>query len=101
MITCLVHRAYKICSSLLEFENEMSNLRNYFSGNRYPQYLFDQFLSKYLHNIQNPKPITLTVPKFEMYMKLPYLGQNCTKDLKSLISKFYPRIRVDCRAFSA
>ena len=75
----------------------MSKLRNYFSGNRYPQYLFDNFLSEYLHNVRNPKAITSTAPKLEIFMKLPFLGfsSDCSKDLKYLISKFYPQIKLN------
>ena len=44
LISCLIHRAYKISSSYRLFHLDLSYLHKYFSGNLYPQYLFDLFL---------------------------------------------------------
>ena len=94
----LVHRAYAICSNYIDFDIELSYLRNFFSGNRYPQYLFDKFVSKYLNSIHAPHERKLTVPKFEIFLSLPYLGDsslNCKKELNSLINKFYPQVKLN------
>ena len=98
LITCLVHRAYAICSNYIDFDVELSHLRNFFSGNRYPQYLFDKFVSKYLNSIHTPPKRKLTVPKFDIFVPLPYSGDislNCKKELNSLLNKFYPQIKLN------
>ena len=98
VITCLVHRAYRICSSFTDFDFELSNLRKYFSGNKYPQHLFDRYVSKFLNNVFNPQPKVLTVPRKNIFMKLPYFGiksNELKKELCQLLSKFYPQIKLN------
>ena len=97
LITCLVHRAYAICSNYIDFDRELSHLRKFFSGNHYPQYLLDKLVSKFLNSIHNPLKCKLTVPKFEIFVSLPYLGDSsikCKKELNSLLNKFYPQIKL-------
>ena len=51
LIGCLVDRCYKICSSYSYFHLELQRLRKYFSGNNFPQFLFDKSVSNYLDKI--------------------------------------------------
>ena len=54
LISCLIHRAYKISSSYRLFHLDLSYLLKYFSGNLYPQYLFDLSVRKYLDKVFSP-----------------------------------------------
>ena len=95
LIRCLVDRAYKICSDFQRFSEELSNLRGYFSGNHYPQTLFDKQVKIYLDNIYNKAPTVTTVPKNKIFMSMPYLGEHsdCLKrKLHSLVQRFYPQV---------
>ena len=77
----------------------MNSLRKYFSANRYPQYLFDKCLNKYLDKIFQPKRPLLTVPKYDLYFKLPFIGSSsyqCKKQINDLISKYFPQIKLNC-----
>ena len=47
LISCLIHRAYKISSNFQLFQLEIVKLRKFFSANFYPQYYFDKFLNNY------------------------------------------------------
>ena len=97
LIGCLVDRRYKICSSYSYFPLELQKLRKYFSGNNFPQFLFDKSVSNYLDKIYD-KHHYLTCEKLKVYIKLPYLGLNShkmTKDIKTVISKYYPQIQLN------
>ena len=91
LISCLIHRAYKISSSFQLFYLEIVKLRKFFSANFYPQYLFDKFLNNYLDIIYSPKKPTLSVPKLPVYVSLAFMGDHsyhCKKEL--LIPKYFP-----------
>ena len=97
LIGCLVDRCYKICSSYSYFHLELQKLRKYFSGNNFPQFLFDKSVSNYLDKIYD-KNHYLTCEKLKVYIKLPYLGLNShkmTKDIKTVISKYYPQTQLN------
>ena len=90
-------RCYKICSSYSYFHLELQKLRKYFSGNNFPQFLLDKSVSNYLDKIYN-KNQYLTCEKLKVYIKLPFLGLNShkmTKDIKTVISKYYPQIQLN------
>ena len=59
LIGCLVDRCYKICSSYSYFHLELQKLRKYFSGNNFPQFLFDKSVSNYLDKIYDKNHISL------------------------------------------
>ena len=75
LISCLIHRAYKISSSYRLFHLDLSYLRKYFLGNLYPHYLFNLSIRKCLtlnclSNQHKKMPVSIT---------LPYLGPLITK----------------------
>ena len=62
------------------------------------QFLFDRYVSKFLNNVFNPQPKVLTVPRKNIFMKLPYFGiksNELKKELCQLLSKFYPQIKLN------
>ena len=97
LISCLIHRAYKISSNYFLFTEEIDKLWKYFSGNKYPQQIFQQVLTKYLNDKFQPKPNIITVPKFDVYIKLQYLGSHsyhCKKHLIELINRYFPQVNL-------
>ena len=99
LISCLIHRAYKISSSYRLFHLDLSYLRKYFSGNLYPQYLFDLSVRNYLDKMFNPQLPVQSVQKLPVSITLPYLGLlsiKLSKDLNNIIKKIYPQIQFCC-----
>ena len=99
LISCLIHRAYKISSSYRLFHLDLSYLRKYFSGNLYPQYLFDLSVRNYLDKMFNPQLPVQSVQKLPVSITVPYLGPlgiKLSKDLNNIIKKFYPQIQFRC-----
>ena len=77
----------------------LSYLRKYFSGNLYPQYLFDFSVRKYLDKMFNPQLSVQSVQKLPVSITLPYLGPlsiKLSKDLNNIMKKFYPQIQFRC-----
>ena len=99
LIQCLIHRPYKISSTFNLFHQDAQKLRQLFSANFYPQFLFDIYLKKYLDNVFTPKLPVLSVPKLPIYIVLPYLDNpsyHCKKKLTSIINKYFPQVDFKC-----
>ena len=90
----LLHRAYTICSNWAKFHEEVVFLRNYFSKNCYPSFIFDKCLHKFLLNIFKPKFPIATVPKKVMYVSLPFLhnSSKLKRELTEILTQFYPYV---------
>ena len=89
----LLHRAFKLCSTWPKFHEEIKFLSKYFNNNCYPQYVFQNFIKKYMNNFFQPRSENFNVPKKEVYISLPYMGSFssfCKKDLNTVLSKLYP-----------
>ena len=48
LITCLLHRAYIVCSSWSLFNDEIEKIRKFMSINGYPNCFFDKIVQKFL-----------------------------------------------------
>ena len=99
LISCLIHRAYKNSSSYRLFNLDLSYLRKYFSGNLYPQYLFDLSVRNCLDKMFNPQLPVQSVQKLLVSITYPYLGPlsiKLFKDLNYIIKKIYPQIQFPC-----
>ena len=58
LILCLLDRAYKICSTYLNFTDEIENIRKYFGQNGYPFNMVEKCIktkldSLFIHSIPN------------------------------------------------
>ena len=97
LIFCLLHRAYSICSSFVNFHLEIDKLRNMFSANGYPLYIFDSILRKFLERClqgNHSKPTDQDNDTFTLV--LPYFGQ-LSKILQSRIHSLCTRYHKKCR----
>ena len=96
IISCLVYRAFRICSRSTLFENELSFLKEYFLKNGFTCKIIDNVIRKTLFNIYHSKPVEISCSKNPVYIRLEYLGfvSNVLKrKLSILINKFYPQIQ--------
>ena len=95
-IRTLLHRAYKLSSTLGSFDVEITFLRNYFKSNGFPSFLYDNCVRKYLSNIYEPKPIVTTVSHKKLFLSLPFYGKQSLKterEITRLFEKFYPQLQ--------
>lgn len=95
IVSCLVNRAYKICSDFESFTNELRTLQLYFTNNRFPLHFVENVIKKTLNDIWTPKLQVPSVPKKPIYLKLPFIGResySVKRRLSSLLEKFYPQL---------
>ena len=97
IISCLIDRAFKICSTELAFTLELKSLKQFFVGNNYPIIFIDKCFKKNINFIYNGKTSCATVPKNPINIKLPFLGPQtyiAKRKLSPLITKFYPHVSI-------
>ena len=94
-IKTLLHRAFNVCSSNLEFRKEISFLRNYFFKNGFPHRIFNFEVERFMNRILDSPVITLTVSKKPLFVSIPYFGHKSVllvKELNKLISENFLHI---------
>ena len=98
LISCLLERAYNICSSYQSLSNEINNLRRYFCQNGYPVKLVEKQIGAKLNQLYSPPIKPDTVPKQDVYVKIPFMhdaaNESLDKSLRNLVGKFYPQINL-------
>ena len=83
LVNCLVHRAWKICSSYDKFHGEMEFIKSVLGSNGYPSNFVESCIQKYLQKKYESKS-TETLPEFGPERKsvtlcLPYIGDSSIK----------------------
>ena len=96
-IKTLLSRGYKVCSNYFAIHKEFEFLKAFFNSNGFPVTLVEKcttnFLTRLLDGCQ-----TLTVPKKDVFMTLPYFGYQSVKlknDLTDLINNTFPFIKAN------
>ena len=92
----LLHRAYNICSDWAKFHSEMLFLTEYFGKNCYPPFILSNAIKKFLDNVFKPPAKFCTVPRKQLYISLPYMGNHSTlvgKELTASLTKLYPYVQ--------
>ena len=96
LVSCLLDRAFKICSSYSILCTEISRLRKIFYQNCYPNSLFEISVKNRFESYFSPKPPITTVPKDSIFCKIPFIDPKrnflLKREISDLISKFYPQI---------
>ena len=84
-----INRAYTICNTWHLFDQEMKCLRDVFSNNGYPKYVFDKCLHSFLCKKQTQEgTATLVNHKYAPVITLPYTGYPSINFRKRLLSIF-------------
>ena len=78
-IKTLVYRAYHLCSSYLDFHEEIEFLKNFFVNNGFPCNLFYSIVRNFLNNRYNSVE-NLTEENKKMYFSLLYFGYQSEKN---------------------
>ena len=96
-IYTLLHRAYHVSSSYLNFHEEINFLSGFFCNNGYPKHLFDSCVSKFLNkkydNLATQPELSLDQ---DFFFSLPYFGVQSEKlktELLCLMEKYFPSIK--------
>ena len=86
----LLHRSFIIVPDFSKFHFEVDTLKKTLHKNAYPTKFVDKCVAKFVNNIFIQKPVFTTVPKLELRIVLPYLGNISSitkKRLNRCISK--------------
>ena len=94
-ILSYLHRAYRISSSWWLFHTELTHLKKFFSFNFFPSTFIDSSIHNFISNIFRPKLSIPTVPKLDIYIKIPYLGTLSpilNKEIRLLLLRHFPQL---------
>ena len=69
-----------------KFHLEVAKLKEILLKNGYPRKIIDACVFKFLNKFFEPKPVTLTVPKKQLFIVLPFMG-NMSGVTKTGLSK--------------
>ena len=69
-----------------KFHLEVAKLKEIFLKNGYPRKIIDACVFKFLNKFFEPKLVTLTVPKKQLFIVLPFMG-NMSGVIKTGLSK--------------
>ena len=97
IISCLIDRTFKICSTELAFTLELKFLKQFFLCNNFPINFIEKCFKKTIKFIYNGKTSYATVPKKPINIKLPFLGPQtyiAKQKLSAHITKFYPHVSI-------
>jgi len=98
LVSCLIDRAYKICSSYPKFCIELDQIRKFFYGNSYPCLYIDKCIRIKLDSIFSPPKPKLTANKKPFFVSIPFLDHASNfalkKQLSNIVSKFYPQLEL-------
>ena len=98
LVSTLTYRAFKICSSYVNFHTEVTYLRKLLFNNGFPFNFTDIHIGKVINSmiLDNYKQKT-TVEKKVIYFPISYTGPhsfNLRKKLKDLFNEFYPQVSI-------
>ena len=74
LIKSLLFQCFSLCSDFIKFHHEIDKLKSISYKNSYPRDLVDKCIKLFLDKILAPKPVVSTVPKKNLVIGLPYLG---------------------------
>ena len=75
LLFTLLHRAFKLCSNVGRFHQEIDKLKTIFENNGYPKSFVDFCIKKYLDKVFIKKEVVLKASKKELICILPFLGK--------------------------
>ena len=99
LISCLLYRAYMICSNWELVHKEIQLLKCILLRNKYPMGLINRIVFMFLNKVFVRRPKEATVPKLEFLICLPFLGpdsQIVGSKLKKLFSSVFPAYKIKC-----
>ena len=86
LVYTLLRRIFTIVSDFSKFHFGVETLKKTLHKNAYLTKFVDKCLAKFVNNIFIQKPVFTTVPKLELKIVLPYLG-NISSNTKNRLNK--------------
>ena len=78
---------------MFKFHFEIEKLREILLSNGYSNKFIDKCISKFMHKfLKLQKPVTLTVPKKQLYLVLPFMGKMSALVKSGLIRSLHERL---------
>ena len=99
LIKCFLHRAHRLCSNWSLFNIEIDRLRELFTKNAYPRYIFDKIATEVISRLNNLTTNISNAHQEEPNPKiilLPYFGQVST-NLKHQLRNLNAKFRINCK----
>ena len=96
----LLNRSYKICSSPVQFNRQISKIKTFMSWNDYPRHIAQSFVRRFKKNLSVPKPQTEKTEisdNEKLYIKVPYLGNRGDRLVKDLVKKLRRYLKPNVR----
>ena len=88
-----MHRCSCLVSDMFKFHFEIEKLREILLSNGYSNKFIDKCISKFMHKfLKLQKPVTLTVPKKQLYLVLPLMGKMSALVKSGLIRSLHERL---------
>ena len=84
LVYTLLHRSFTIVTDFSKSHFEAETLNKILQKNAYPTKFGDKYVAKCVNNIFIQKPVFTTVPKLELRIVLPYLGNISSITIKRL-----------------
>ena len=73
LVYTLLHRCFCLVSDMSKFHFEIEKLKEILLANEYSNKFIDKCISKFMNKLYIKKPVTLTVPKKQLNLVLPYI----------------------------
>ena len=86
LVRTLLNRCFNLSSDFLKFHHEVDKLKNILSRNAYPQKFVDKCIQKFLNDTYIQTSKVPSVPKKELIIILPYLG-NMSQIVKTKLTE--------------
>ena len=96
LITCLVTRAFRICSHSTTFDIELEFLRDFFLKNGFPINFINKTFRCTLEKIYKPFEQLTTVPRKQIFSTiwLEFPSEILKRTLSQIIRKYYPQLEL-------
>ena len=92
LVYTVLHRSFTIVPAFSKFHFEVETLKKTLHKNAYPTKFVDKCITKFVNNIFAQKLVFTTVPKLELRLVLPYLG-----NISSITKKRLNRSKLELR----
>ena len=100
LISCLVFRAFKICSKKL-FDEELDKIKSIFGALGYPTHVIRKAISNTITKFE--KPIKQGPNKCPVYLRLPYLGREAIaleSNVKNIVNSTFRSVQLRISYFT-
>lgn len=98
LISCFIHRAYRVCSNWSLFHSEIKILRKHFLSNGYPVNFFNSALYRFVNKLfcKDNSGVISVDQADNVFLVLPYFG-SCSVQFRTRFSQFCKRFGVQGR----